>query len=156
MLTQYILRLTAAAILCGIVSSLAVKKGAMSTAMKMLLGIFMTVTVVSPWAQLRLTDFQRYWNDLYIQTDGVVAQGENLARQEMETIIKDKIASYILDKAAFYGAELNVEVRVDGAEMPIPCGVRIDGSISPYGRTQLQQMIVKELGIAMEDQIWTS
>ena len=60
-----------------------------------------------------------------------------------------------MDKAKSFGAELTVEVRVDGSELPVPCAVRVSGSISPYGKKQLGSIIADELGIALEDQTWT-
>ena len=153
-MAEYLISLTASAILSSVVVSIAGKKGPMSAALKTLAGIFMTLTILSPWTEFRISNILDGWQDLQLQSDAVVAEGENTMRQEMETIIKEKIASYILDKAAFYGAELTVEVSVDGSELPVPCGVRISGSISPYGRKQMEQMIARDLGIALEDQIW--
>lgn len=152
---DYLLRLTAAAVLCGIVTGLLGKKGALGATVKLLTGIFMTFTVISPWTQLRLDDFMGYFDDLSYQAGSAAQEGEIMARDTMADIIKTKSEAYILDKASSYGAELTVEVSLDGSDLPAPSAVRISGRISPYGRKQLETIISEELGIALEDQIWT-
>lgn len=152
---EYLIRLTAAAILSGIVTGVLGKKGALGATVKLLAGIFMILTIVSPWTQLKINDFTDYFNNVSLEADAITADGENVARDTLMDIIKSKTEAYILDKADSFGAELTVEVSVEGSDLPVPCAVRISGSVSPYGKKQLEQIISKELGIALEDQIWT-
>lgn len=151
----YMLRLICAGILCGIVKSLVVKKGALSAAAKLITGVFMIICLVSPWLHVRIDDISKYFGDLSVEAGRAVASGEKDARDALESIIKSKTEAYILDKAKSFGAELNVEVRVDSSELPVPCAAVIKGSISPYGKKQLSNIIAGELGIALEDQLWT-
>lgn len=152
---EYLLRLTAAAVLCGIVTGFLGKKGTLGAIVRLLTGIFMTLTVVSPWTQVRIGDFTDYFDDLSAQAANVSQDGERMAKDAVADIIKAEAEAYILDKANSFGAELTVEVSVDSSDLPVPCAVRINGRISPYGRTQLERIISEELGIALEDQIWT-
>ncbi len=153
---EYLIRLTAAALVCGIVTSLVGKKGSIGSVIKLLVGIFMMMTIVSPWMRIRFDSLESYFEDISTHAQVLVDEGENAVRDDLATIIKEKTQAYILDKANSFGAELTVEVSVDGSELPVPNVVRISGSISPYGRKQLESIITQELGIALEDQIWIS
>jgi hypothetical protein len=59
-----------------------------------------------------------------------------------------------LDKAADFGAQIEVTVSVTMDAVPIPCGVRISGAYSPYARLRLGEIIHQELGIGEEAQNW--
>lgn len=151
----YILRLIAAAVICGLISSVVGTKGALASVVKLMSGLFLCFCVISPFLEVNIANFMGYLDDLQVSSDGIVAEGETAAKKELETIIKSKTEAYILDKAASYGAELAVEVTVDTSSVPVPNRIRVSGAISPYGKKQLQQIIANELGIALEAQIWT-
>ena len=151
----YILRLTAAAVICGLISGIVGTKGTLASVVKLITGLFLCFSVISPVLKVNVTSFTRYLEDLQVSGDEIVAEGENEVKKELETIIKSKTEAYILDKAASYGAEVAVEVSVDTSQMPVPDAVRVSGQISPYGKKQLQQIIANDLGIALEAQIWT-
>ena len=51
-------------------------------------------------------------------------------------------------------AVLDVEVTLNDDDPPVPCGVKITGSISPYSKEMLSSFIANDLSIAKEDQIW--
>ena len=61
-LRQYLLGVTAAALICGIIKSLFPKKGTMGTVMKTLLGLAMVLAVVSPWASISMNNLH-HWKD---------------------------------------------------------------------------------------------
>jgi hypothetical protein len=84
-----------------------------------------------------------YWSE----AEEITAQGENLARQAMEEIIKTQAEAYILDKAADLGVSLDVYVSLTSQDLPVPQGVILTGSVSPYQRSVLSQDIEKHLGI---------
>lgn len=151
----YILRVTAAAIICGLISGIVGTKGTLASVVKLITGLFLCFSVISPILKVNVGNFTGYLEDLQVSGDEIVAEGEIEAKKELETIIKSKTEAYILDKAASYGAELAVEVSVDTSQMPVPDAVRVSGQISPYGKKQLQQIIANDLGIALEAQIWT-
>ena len=151
---SYMLRLICAAILCGIINGLAGKKGTLGATVKLMTGIFMIFCFVSPWMNMRIGNLGNFFSDISVSADGLVDSGEKDAQDALSAIIKAKAEAYILDKAKSFGAELKVEVRVDGSELPVPCAAVIKGSISPYGKKQLSSMIADELAIALEDQLW--
>ncbi len=154
-LRQYLLRLICAALLCAIAGALIGKKGVLGAAIKLVTGIFMVICMVTPLLRISVGNPADFLENITAGADDWVQQGQKDAAQTLEEIIKSKTEAYILDKAKSYGAELSVEVRVDGSELPVPCAVSIRGSISPYGKKQLEKLIVQDLGIALEDQTWT-
>ena len=77
-----------------------------------------------------------------------------MAKDAAGEIIKARTQAYILDKARSLDVALTVEVFLDDATIPAPCGVRIEGAISPYAKKVLSQMMKDDLGIPPEEQIW--
>lgn len=152
---EYLLRLICTALLCGIANGLLGKRGTLGTSVKLITGIMMVLTFASPWMNLQISDTSEFFGGISTDADSFITDGQKDAREALETIIKSKTEAYILDKAKSFGAELTVEVRLDGSELPVPCAVRVSGSISPYGKKQLCNIITNELGIALEDQTWT-
>ncbi len=152
---QYIMQIVSAALLCSVVTQVVGEKSPSATVVKMITGTFMFLCLVNPLANLRLQDLTKYFDSLSLQTNQSVNEGQLAAFEEMSAIIKSKTEAYILDKAATYNASLEVVVTLNRDTVPTPCGVRISGSISPYAKTQLQNVIAQDLGIPVEAQIWT-
>ena len=151
---QYLLQLTAAALVCSVVLSFFGKKGTFGAVIKLLAGIYLTLNIVSPWVQIRLDELSDFADGFSIAADAIGADGQNAARDAMTESITQNVSAYILDKAKSLDAELTVEVILDDGDIPAPCGVRISGNISPYGKQVLSNMIEENLGIPLEDQIW--
>lgn len=151
---QYILCVTAAAIICGAVMKLTSKFAASAAFMKMLCGIFMVITVTSPWLELPEYDLEEYVQSFSDQAHEASDRGAEAAEESKRSIIKETVTSYILDKAASMGMEIAVEVQLRADESAVPCGVCIEGDASAAQKLALQQYLEEELGIGMEDQQW--
>lgn len=151
---QYLLSVIAAAVLCGIVNTLVGKKGAYFSIVRLIAGLFMALTVISPLVKIRLSDIVDYTNGLSAQANAAVAGGEAMALDAMGAIIKSQTEAYILDKAVSMELDIEVEVTLSSENPPIPCAVTIKGSISPYSKEVLRQYIANDLGISEEDQLW--
>lgn len=151
---QYLLSVTAAAILCGAITSIAGKKGSIGGFIKMLCGIFLSITVIGAFFKMDSIDFSMYLDDLSEQTQNYTFQGSNDALTQMETIIKTQTQAYILDKASSLGADISANVLLTQQSPPVPCAVTISGAVSPYAKRILRQYIADELGILEENQSW--
>lgn len=151
----YLLRITAAALLCGILTKILGKKGMLTTTVKLITGVFMALTVVGPLVSIRLDTLDEFTEGISYDASAAVAEGEISAMETMSEIIKQQTQAYILDKAETLGAQLSVEVILSEDTPPVPCAVRITGKISPYGKSVLSAYINDDLGIGVEDQIWT-
>lgn len=152
---QYVIRLTAAALICGAVMSIADKKGTIGVAVKLLAGMFLTLTMISPWVQFHLNDLESLLDDVQLSADRLTGSAQSATRDEMGKRITDSTAAYILEKAQSLGAEITVEIILDESDIPVPCLVRLSGSVSPYGKQKLSSIIENDLGIPPEEQIWT-
>lgn len=154
-LRAYILRVIIAAMIVGVVRAIPISKGVTSSMVKLLCGIILMLSVISPLLQLRFDaigeGFQQVWTDgqMYLQ------QGQELSRQQRAEIILSGTEAYILDKAKARGLEITVEVMLTDDDLLKPCAVRIEGVVPPYERSVLSAMIEQDLDISKEDQIWT-
>ena len=151
-LREYILSVVCAAILCGIIKGLAGKTGGSTPVMKLLCGIFLTLSMVKPLMEIKLEDLTDYTRDLHTEAVAASAQGEEI----YDSLLKDRIIasteSYILDKARELSMELDVEVSLDQDQ--IPREVILKGEWEEPRKRELQDILASELGIAKERQIW--
>lgn len=152
---QYILSITAAAIISGILSGILGKKGTIGTIGSMLCGLFLSIAIIRPIAKIELSSWSDWLQDLTLDAGSYVSEGENIASDAAADIIKAQSEAYILDKAASLGLTLEVSVTVGGEELPVPESVTIRGAVSPYHRSRLETVIAEDLGIAKENQRWT-
>jgi len=151
---DYILRIIAAAILCALVKGFTERHTAINSIIKSLCGVFLTLTILSPIVSFNFSTVTDYLNMYSLEADAAVEAGTSLTNASLYSSIKAQTESYILDKAASMNAELSVEVTLSNDEMPIPCGVCIEGSISPYAKSKLMKLIADDLGIPKEKQTW--
>ena len=152
---QYLLSVVAAAIICGVTTNLLGKKGTFGAVLKLLTGLFLAITVVSPLTKIQLIDFYEYADNLSIESGALTQQGQTMANEELRAIIKSRTEAYILDKAASMGSDLRVEVKLSDSDPPQPASVTIEGAVSPYAKQRLKELIANELGIPEENQVWT-
>lgn len=147
-LRTYLLSVTAAALLCGIVRGLGKSRVPAIAA-----GLFLVITVLGP-----LANWNGNWpaEDWSISQDGqkVAEEGRQLAQQAMADSIKEETGAYILEKAKAIHADIQVKVEVSDDTIPLPVGVQISGSVTPYAKKQLETFLEDELGISKENQLW--
>lgn len=151
---EYLIGVVVAAVLCGIVTALVGQKGAVGTVIKFLCGLLMTLAVLSPLTKISLDNLWGWTEDFSQAGKDLVSAGENMAEEAYRTGIKERTESYILEKARSMGTELTVEVNLSPTDAPIPVGVTLTGSISPYAKERLSQMLEQELGIDRKEQVW--
>lgn len=150
-LSGHILSIVAAAMIVGILAGFLDQKSGASALIRLMGGLFLAFTVISAGTKLDFTGISDFFQQFEMDGLAASASGENLAREEMDAIIKSEVESYILDKARDLQGELTVEVTLRDS---IPVGARLQGNISPYGRARLEDMMEEDLGIAKEAQQW--
>lgn len=154
-LRAYILSVCGAAIISAVISRFLGNKGAASGISKLVIGIFLVLTVLGPVASLDIRDVQGLPLDLETEAGEAVRLGEEIAYQALSENIKSRTGAYILQKAQSMGLEITVQVIVSDDPIPVPSKVYISGNAAPYTKQQMQSIIQQELGIAKENQIWT-
>ena len=153
-LGKYIVSVTAAAIVVAILQSLFDKKGATSALLRLIGGLFLCFTVISPVVTMGFDTLLDMPQD-YAQQGSVAAfEGEQIARDQLRGIITERLRTYILDKATTYGLQIDAEVELSQDEIPVPVAVRLWGEASPYAKQAMQQWLEQELGIRKENQTW--
>jgi len=152
-ISQYVISVTTASILCGIVGVL-IKTSPSHNIIKLLCGTFLIFTFLRPISELPIGEYDRYILPDLELGKATVRQGEEMSREAMAAIITQKTEAYVLDKAEELGASVLVEVALSDDPVSVPVSMRISGSVSPYVREQLRQYILKDLGIHGEDLHW--
>ena len=150
---EYLISVTSAALLCGILQSLVGHKSSSSGILKLICGIFLALTVIRPLADIRLEEFDFLTGEIHAEADAAVAEGANYAKQAMVRQIKEQTQAYILDKAAAFDGNISADVQVEG-DPPVIVSCTIQGKLSAYAQTQLSRILEEDLGIPEEDQRW--
>ena len=153
-LSKYILSVICAAFVVGIFSSFFDKKGSTGMLLKLMGGLFLTFTMISPVVNLDFSNIWDFLEECTLKGENAAAWGEAMAEEEYRTIIRERTEAYILDKADALGVTLSVEVTLSDDDVLVPEEAALRGKVSPYAKQQLQQMMETELGIAKENQLW--
>lgn len=151
---SYLLSVIAAAIISGIVIKLTGSKSAISAVIKLVCGLFITVTVISPLSKIHLDGLLSYYSDFSVEAEGIVSDGAAIANEETEAIIKQQVEAYILDKASSMQLEIQVDVGMSETQPLVPEFVTVRGNVSPYLKQRLEEILLNDLGIAKENQHW--
>ena len=148
----YFLSVICTAILCGIVSTLLDRKNTSGKLVKLISGLILTFSVLSPVAEIKLDDLSFFLEDLTDEGEAVASMGQTQYFDAMAAIIKQETEAYILDKARDLNVDLSVQIILD-AEC-VPRSVSLTGQISDQARSELEKIIARDLGISKEDQQW--
>ena len=151
---RYIVSVTAAAIVCAVIKTLVGQKTSQATIIRIIAGIFISVTVIAPWTKMEFSDIEDYIQDFSLDGEDAAASGVSYAQAETAAIIKSHTESYILDKAASLGISAEAEVAVSQDYPPLPYSVTIQTNAAPYAKERLKRYIVEELGIPEAQQTW--
>ena len=151
---QYILSIGLAALLTAIIGEFSDRKSATGTIIRMICGLFLAFTVISPITDLNFGILDAFSQELDADTSTAISIGEELRQESVRELIKQETEAYILDKARLLGCSLEVTVSVCEAEVPVPESVRITGNVSASARRELEIVLSQELGISKENQQW--
>lgn len=156
MMRSYILTILIAAMVCAVAGILLPPKTSVGQITKLLSGVLLIVTVISPLTNISFRHLTDYLNGLSSNADSYVEDGRTVAQEQIDTIIKAETEAYILDKASQMGLQIAVEVALDENNHSIPSSITVTGLLSPYTKEVLSGYITDTLGIAKEKQIWIS
>ena len=152
---EYILCITAAAIICAIIKSIIDPSTPFGKIIKIICGVFMAVTLLSPLTGIELNFITDYLQEYDRISASAMSDGTQLAYNELSGIIKQQVQTYILDKALDLGLDVDVEVKLTDSNPPTPYQVILTGTASPYKKQMLSQYIIDNLGITQENLKWT-
>jgi len=149
---QYVVSLTCAALISGLLPSL-LNEGGMKTMVRLVCGVFLTITALSPLTDFSFPELDMVTDWYQAEGEAAAAQGEALARQEKSAIIKEGLEAYILDKAAAMGQQITVQISLDPEGLPL--FAEVEGTVSSHAGQMLSKIMETELGIPKEKQQWT-
>ena len=152
---EYLLSLIAATLLCSLICGLIDKNNGQHAVIKLICGLFITITAIAPLANISIPDISTYIGETNFDAQHYIDDGQNASYESMASIISENLESYILDVANEIGADIQAEVVLDDQLPPSPCLVKITGNVSPYAKERIKDMIAQQLGISEENQIWT-
>lgn len=148
---SYLLSVTVAAVVCGIIKGLVGEKFSTAPLVRLLCGIYLACTLIYPIFRLDARGFSLDIQAFNADAQAAAIAGEEAAAEELAAVIKSKAEAYILDKASAMEVDLDVEITLDNL---IPSGVQIKGAISPYVKSTLSDWIAGQLEIPKEAQEW--
>lgn len=151
----YLLGVIGAAIICSIVKRLMGEKGPNAALTNLIAGVFMVFTLIRPLTSVEISGIDHWADGFREDAAQAVAQGEDQTRKALAQFITERTQAYILDKAQTLNAVLEVEVTLSDDDIPVPVKVRLEGKVSPYAKGRLEAIIIEDLGIEKENQIWT-
>ena len=154
LLREYLLSVSVTAMVCGIAGRLLDRKGTTAAMGKLLVGLFMTFTVLSPLAGFSFGPMVDISNEFREEAQYAVKEGEQYTNSALREGITKRTEEYILDKASSLGADIRIQIVLSEDAYPVPCKVYVAGDISPFAKSQLKQ-VISQMGVAEENQVWT-
>lgn len=151
-MSGYILSVTCAGVLAAILRVLA-GEGAMGKLTKLLSGLFLAVTVLSPLVRIEIPDPARWLEDYMAEGEAAAQAGEVMAKEYSASIISAEVEAYILDKAADLGCAVSAEVGLDDGGLPR--SVVLAGDIPTAQKAELTRMLAWDLGLGEEAVTWS-
>lgn len=115
-------------------------------------GLILMLTLLQPLRRLQVDNWEI---DLSAYEDEIAQRREELEqaqKEELSTLIEERTAAYISDKAESMDLSVNVrvETKADAQGIPVPHAVTIHGTYSE----ELTQWMERELGLPAERQVW--
>lgn len=151
---RYIFTILAGAFALSIISIVMDDKSAVTSMVRMICGLFLTITAISPLLNIQIPDLTKYYSDISTDSKFITDAGIEIARTEQMAIISEQTSAYILEKAKMLNLDLTAQVVCSDEAVPIPERVYLTGAAGPFAKTQLSAFIVEHLGIPEEQQIW--
>lgn len=156
-LREWIASIICTAAFCAITISLT-PKGRVHTAVKLICGLAMVLSVISPIVKLDFKEYSRFLKKYNDNAAAFVESANDYSDKLNRLYIQDECAAYILDKAENNGAKLeSVSVKAEWSTEGYwyPVSAEIEYNCSYEKISELERAIEAELGIAKERQAWT-
>lgn len=152
---QYLLSVVLAVIIIGIAKGMIGKKSPHKDVISLMSGLILLLTILIPLKSINWYPYSDYFDEINLDAEYEVILGQQQAQSEMEKIITEQTESYIFDKATAMGADLDVSVEIETVNsLPMPVAVKLEGSISPYAKTKMKEIIKNDIGIPEDRQEW--
>lgn len=153
--SAYIISVIAVCLCCAIVQKLVGQGSTNAVVIKYLCGITIAIAAITPVLKINISGVSDYLDRIQFESSAYANTATDAANNELRTVISEKTKAYILEKASNYDCDiLHVDVFVSADSIPVPDGVTIAGTYSPYIKNQISGLIASNLGISKENQQW--
>lgn len=152
---HYLLRIIAAALICGIVQSLP-QESAAAALTRLVCGVIMTVVVVSPLRELRIPELSASVSGISQQAAESAQKGERISADALAQRIQQEARSYILNEAEQLRLQIDAQIILSNEDIPVPEAAVIQGDIPARLQGALEEILDTKLGIAKENVTWIS
>lgn len=150
-LKTYLSSIIICSLCCSIVSQIltTTRKKAL---MHLISGVILSITILRPLSQIHL--------DLMLDVPGLdsysadryIADGEMAALELQKKSIQNACEAYILDKADAIGGQIDIRISLNDHQIPVFAEVTCEAD--PEVQIQLEKILMRDLGIPKENQIW--
>lgn len=151
---NYIISVVTASAICSFSVCITGKMGTIGKIVKLISGIFLLLTLLSPIYQFPVINVTQYISDVNSDANLIVAQGQEILNAECTRIITERTEAYVLSKAEEMGVVLEVSITVSDVAPYEPMAITVAGNVSPFIKKKMQHIIVNDLGIQEENQMW--
>lgn len=144
------------AALCAILIALT-PEGKVKEIVKLMCGIAVTAAIISPIAKPDMTSYSSYLAKYRLEAEKITQSASEENKNLNRSYIEERCEAYILDKAESYGAVINsVKVRAEWSTEGFwyPAWAELDSDAE--AKEKLSGIIEAELGIARDDQRWST
>jgi len=155
-LRDYVLHITATALICAVVLRFARGSAAAKMIIRLLCGIVLAYSIIQPVKQVDFSRLDRFALEFQQDAEQAILWGKNESSAAWAEGISQGVEAYILEKAKAMNVELVVEVELSDDEIPVPVAVSLCGNAAPYVKSVLSDTISQDLNIPKEKQTWIS
>lgn len=151
---QYLISIIAVATIISILLVFFGKNGTISAIVRLLGGLVLVFTVLSPLTKVQIGNWQDFYGSITSDASAAATQGQEMAANAAAAIIKEELEAYIQDKALQMQLQVDIHVELSDTYPPTPETVVVRGAVSPYAKKHLAQFLSENIGIPEENQLW--
>ena len=127
-------------------------KGRFQKQIRLVCSIFFAAVLLRPLLSLDLPEHFGIQSDAWQEAEAAARAGEKLHIQSLAGIIQSQCEAYILKEARAMGAQVQVQVELDGGDPPAPAAVTLRGEFDADSEARLSQLLAEDFGIPKERQ----
>ena len=147
---QWLLGVLSVCLVCALADAL-MPKGGVKRVGQLVCGLVMALAILAPAADFDLAGGQRWLEDYLAGVGRREDELEEQVNMGMKTIIEERYAAYIVDKAAGLGLSC---CEPDGEGLWLPVRAELTGAAAPEARAELAALLEAELGLT--ELAWTA
>lgn len=154
---SWLLTIISASILCALADSL-MPAGAVKRVGRLVCGLVLLCTVLSPVASLDLEGGQDWMGDYFSEVGEQKSELKEQVNEGMKIIIEQRFAAYIVDKAAEMGLTCTAQVSCREGEdgLYLPDKTQVYADLSDVDQSRMTRIIQEDLGVPLERQTYHS